>query len=283
MDSKPQMGNDRLCYKTKVYLDTVRRIRSLVPISRPVHVYLATDDAGNMIHEILNTTTTAATSSSGARNNANNANNTNNNNNNTHDDDARQSVRFENDLGVEEWHFLNYPREAFGYKAISIESGANAENQPFLGETAVADLWLLTHGDAFVGHMGSRFGKVSWLLAMARRNAFVPYFSVDGHSFCCEIDEACGEMKPYITIDNCLTFGHEYIGTKHENYWEKGSVARKNKFLESTGNRRGIYIDDRPQTSSSNENSNREAQEQQHKEQQQPDRGQRTESQKTDR
>ena len=35
---------------------------------------------------------------------------------------------------------------------------------------------------ALVGHLGSRFGKVSWLLATARRNDFVPFFSVDGHS-----------------------------------------------------------------------------------------------------
>jgi hypothetical protein len=46
--------------------------------------------------------------------------------------------------------------------------------------------------------------------------------------FCCEIDENCGEVEPYITdMENCLTFGHEYINFDHKDYFESGSHARK--------------------------------------------------------
>ena len=54
LDSRAQHGGERKCYKTAVYLNAVKRIRSLVPMTRPIHVYLATDDVGNVIHEILN-------------------------------------------------------------------------------------------------------------------------------------------------------------------------------------------------------------------------------------
>jgi len=157
LDSRAQHGGERKCYKTAVYLNAVKRIRSLVPMTRPIHVYLATDDVGNVIHEILNMKQKKL------------------------DEDE---IVYDNAYGVEKWHFLNYSRAHFDYKADSIEDEENTENQPILGETAVADLWLLSHGHAFVGHMGSRFGKVSWLLATARRNNFIPFFSVDGHSKC---------------------------------------------------------------------------------------------------
>ena len=49
------------------------------------------------------------------------------------------------------------------------------ENIHILGETAVSDLWLLSHSHAFVGHLGSRFGKAAWLLATARHNTFIPF------------------------------------------------------------------------------------------------------------
>ena len=47
--------------------------------------------------------------------------------------------------------------------------------------------------------------------------------------FCCEIDENCGETEPYITdMENCLTFGHEYIDYDHNGtYFDSGSHARK--------------------------------------------------------
>ena len=51
--------------------------------------------------------------------------------------------------------------------------------------------------------------------------------------FCCEIDEPCEKIRPYITVDNCLTFGHEYTGFNHKDgYWNEGSLARKTIFLE---------------------------------------------------
>jgi hypothetical protein len=47
--------------------------------------------------------------------------------------------------------------------------------------------------------------------------------------FCCEIDENCGETEPYIIdMENCLTFGHEYIAFDHKDkYFDSGSHARK--------------------------------------------------------
>lgn len=198
LESMAQFGSERLCYRTTVYLGAVRRIRELVPKTRPLHVYLSTDDVGNVMDEILTNTLV-------------------------------------DDIVVDKFHYLNYSRSHFNYftnGTTSIEDEENHAKQPILGETAISDLWLLSHGHAFVGHLGSRFGKVSWLLAMARRNTFVPFFSVDGHSFCCEIDESCALAKPYISVDNCLTFGHEYSDYSHDNYWEEGSVARKKHLLK---------------------------------------------------
>jgi len=198
LDSMAQVGGKRLCYRNTVYLGAVRRIRELVPKTRPLHVYLSTDDIGDVMDEILTNTLV-------------------------------------DDIVVDKFHYLNYSRSHFNYfkKGTStIEEKTNSANQPILGEAAISDLWLLSHGHAFVGHLGSRFGKVSWLLAMARRNTFVPFFSVDGHSLCCEIDESCAQAKPYISVDNCLTFGHEYSNYRHDNYWEEGSVARKKHLLK---------------------------------------------------
>jgi hypothetical protein len=42
-----------------------------------------------------------------------------------------------------------------------IES-SEGTSQATLGETAVADMRHLSHGEVFVGHLGSLFGKVSW-------------------------------------------------------------------------------------------------------------------------
>mmetsp|Transcript_43983 Transcript_43983/g.64632 ORF Transcript_43983/g.64632 Transcript_43983/m.64632 type:complete len:553 (+) Transcript_43983:102-1760(+) len=131
------------------------------------------------------------------------------------------------------WHYLDFSRDAFDYQRM-IEV-ADREKQELLGETAFADIWHLSHGQVFVGHLGSRFGKVSWLLQMARWNTFVPFFTVDGHSFCCEIDEQCANAKPWVVdMENCLTFAHEIFydpssqgGKKHENYWEDGSKLRQ--------------------------------------------------------
>ena len=147
LDSPAQFGNNRMCYQTDVYLEAIRRIRQLVPNTRPLHVYVATDDAGDVMEEIL------------------------------HHKTFNKGVEVE----VDQWNYLNYSRSHFQYEAESIEADEN-ENKHILGETAVADLWLLSHGHAFIGHLGSRFGKAAWLLATSRHNTFVPFFTVDGHS-----------------------------------------------------------------------------------------------------
>ena len=160
LDSKAQAGGDRKCYQTEVYLRAVARVRQLVPRTRPLHVHLATDDVGNVMHEIFTSKYEVNKRSNKETNNKVSA----------------------NALGVDKWYFLNITRDHFLQKSDTIEADENFENWPKLGETAVTDIWLLSHGHAFVGHLGSRFGKVSWLLATARRNSFIPFFSVDGHS-----------------------------------------------------------------------------------------------------
>jgi hypothetical protein len=145
LDSPAQVTAVRKCYKTQVYMDAVRRVRQLVPDDRPIHVYLSTDDVGDVMEEIQERHA-----------------------------DVYQSIHW--------WSFLNYSRAHFQYgKDLVIEDAKNKE-RPILGETAVSDLWLLSHGEAFVAHLGSRFGKVSWLLATSRFSRFIPFFSVDGHS-----------------------------------------------------------------------------------------------------
>jgi len=66
-------------------------------------------------------------------------------------------------------------------------------------------------------------------------NPYLFYFIILNYlqGFCCEIDEPCRKMRPYITVDNCLTFGHEYAQIDHNgSYWKEGSLARKTIYLE---------------------------------------------------
>ena len=187
LDSKAQFSGVRMCYNTKVYMDTLKRIEQLS--NKILDVYLATDDGRSVLKEIqLNY--------------------------------PRLYERWN-------WHTLNYSREYFRYEGM-IEFKGN-KHKGFLGETAISDLWHLSHGQIFVGHLGSRFGKVSYLLSTARHGTFVPYFTVDGHSLCCEIDEPCGAMKPYIdSMQACLTFTHdEFTSDLNKDYWEVGSLIRK--------------------------------------------------------
>lgn len=75
-------------------------------------------------------------------------------------------------------------------------------------------------------------------IATAKYNSFIPFFTVDGRSYCCEIDENCGEATQLIrSMEHCLTFAHE-ITTKTEAiqedpgaYWKTGSSVRR-KYAE---------------------------------------------------
>ena len=90
--------------------------------------------------------------------------------------------------------------------------------------------WHLSHGQYHIGHLGSRFGKMAWALAMARHNSIVPYTSVDGHTPCCEIDEVCANATAVMRgMADCLTFGHELVGARmNKDYWARGSTVRWN-------------------------------------------------------
>ncbi len=196
LDSVAQQFAQRKCYATSVYMDALQRVKDMMSKNDPtrrIEVYFSSDDAGSMLEEI-----------------------------------ERQFPDLYRSMT---WHIHDFDRERFKYKGFV--EGYDHRNHNLLGEAAAADLWLLSNGDVFIGHLGSRFGKVAYLLATARHNRFVPFFSVDGHSVCCEIDEPCGEMKPYIkSMSDCLTFSHdlasEEYGIKLDNeYFEVGSYMRK--------------------------------------------------------
>jgi len=189
-----QPSSLRVCYETSVYMNALRRLQIMVHEKEPhrqFEVFVSSDHAGALIEEIQSQFS-----------------------------DLYKSMT---------WHFHSTGREVFKYTGM-IESHFHS-NHDMLGESAAADIWLLSRGEVFIGHLGSRFGKVAYLLATARHNRFIPFFSVDGHSYCCEVDEPCGEMKPYITnMRECLVFAHELLLANdklNKDYWEVGSLARK--------------------------------------------------------
>jgi hypothetical protein len=171
LNSPAQVGALRVCYETSVYMDALQRVLNYFP-DRNVVVYLSTDHSQSLMNEIKSNFTT-----------------------------LYESVT---------WKYLNYPQQIFDYFEGKADDGSFIEStenkyRAILGETAVADLLHLSFGEVFIGHLGSRFGKLGWFLATARMNGFVPYFSVDGHSICCDIDEACGDNSQYIvSMENCL-------------------------------------------------------------------------------
>lgn len=119
------------------------------------------------------------------------------------------------------WKYLDYPPSTF-----------RSDDNALIGEASLMNIYHLSHGQSFVGHMGSRFSKMSWWQATARHNNFIPYFSVDGHSVCCNIDEPCGAMAPFIvSMENCLAIdwpeSKYYENLKAEEYWQKGLLIRQ--------------------------------------------------------
>ena len=128
------------------------------------------------------------------------------------------------------WKFLNYNRDIYNYGGMIDNLAVNKKGDA-LGEAGVADLWLLSFGEVFVGHLGSRFGKVGWSLATARYNHFIPFFTVDGHSFCCAIDENCALMKDYMdSMEVCISYQQELMGVRaNKDYWTVGSTVRVDK------------------------------------------------------
>jgi hypothetical protein len=168
-----QIGNKRLCYSNYAYMESLLRIMNMV--DRHIVVYLATDYASSFLDEISS--------------------------------DSHLRYIYLN----ASWKYLDYPRKIFDYastkrgkKGMHITDPRNTQ-KAILGEVAFVDIWHLSHGQAFIGHLGSRFGKVSWIQAIGRHNAFVPFFSVDGHSICCELAESCESMSRFVvSLENCL-------------------------------------------------------------------------------
>jgi hypothetical protein len=195
LDSKAQLsGNTRVCYHTSVYLNALQHIQSLAP-SHHLEVYVATDHMDSLLDEI--------------------------------------KQQFSDVYQRMTWKYVDYARQLFNYSTGMTPGGWYIEftdKHGALGETAVADVWHLSHGQVFVGHLGSRFGKLSWWQATARHNAFVPFFSVDGHSVCCDIDEGCGKLAPAIvSMENCLSFSREHrpdLKVDSTRYWIEGATVR---------------------------------------------------------
>eukprot|EP00929_Paragymnodinium_shiwhaense_P075197 TRINITY_DN38438_c0_g1_i1.p1 TRINITY_DN38438_c0_g1~~TRINITY_DN38438_c0_g1_i1.p1 ORF type:complete len:532 (-),score=106.59 TRINITY_DN38438_c0_g1_i1:41-1570(-) len=225
LSSNAQVSGHRMCYQTRVYVAALKQIAAA--FSMKLEVYLATDDTDSVLAELEDEESRAKLPgqqmllASDVRTAA-------------HDKAREQLLAGERVLGAfraededfyhkTTWRILNYSRDAFKYEGY-IES----VTRPFMTETAIMDLWHLSHGEAFVGQLGSRFGKVGYLLAVARQNSAVPYASVDGHNLCCEVDEVCavanGAMQ---NMTNCLTFAHELSKVAvNGDYWTVGSTVR---------------------------------------------------------
>jgi hypothetical protein len=145
LESPAQTSGKRMCYATSVYMEALRRA---IEYSKQQHVevYLTTDHAGSVIQEIQRDYS-----------------------------DLYQACN---------WYFLDYFSEkTFQYEGFIEMKGMDSSQQARLGESAVADLFHASHGQVFIGHLGSRFGKISYLLMTARHGRFVPFFTPDGHRY----------------------------------------------------------------------------------------------------
>jgi hypothetical protein len=168
-NDEAQFGEKRLCYANSVYLDSLLRVMNKV--DRHVVVYLSTDYTSSFLEEIRA--------------------------------DPELSYIYLN----ASWKYVDYPRNIFHYaKSGILVTDRRNEYISMSGESAFLDIWHLSHGQTFIGHLGSRFGKVSWIQAIGRNNAFVPFLSVDGRSICCELDESCESMDRFVvSMENCLS------------------------------------------------------------------------------
>lgn len=127
------------------------------------------------------------------------------------------------------WHYLNYPLDTFVHDGLAVEFQPS-EKSALIGETAVLDMWHLSHSQLLIGSLGSRFEKGAYLLAVSRHNVPIPYISVDGHNYCCENDEQCSRATAALTgMVDCMTFAPEmfhYNGNAAGKYWEEGVTIR---------------------------------------------------------
>jgi len=114
LNSTAQVTGKRFCYNTAVYMNALQKAKKLAGGPSLV-VYLSTDYAGELMDQIRD--------------------------------------QFPDLYRSSTWKYLNFPRDTFVYQN-SIEIGKHDKKRPFLGETAVGDLWHLSHGQVFIGHMG---------------------------------------------------------------------------------------------------------------------------------
>jgi hypothetical protein len=227
----------RKCYDVSVYGEALRRIYE--KFQAPLEIYLSTDSNEEILKELSGESKVAgaATSTPSASSFLELSSSTSI----TAQARLREMVdsheqitsSFLDALGskypqmyqASSWRILNYSRSLFGYKG-AIEFTPD-QDKAFLLESAVQDLWHLSHGEFFVGHLSSRFGKVAYLLSVARQNSAIGYISPDGHNLCCEVDEACAAAtEKMTTMADCLLFAHELQGKCDEDYWTEGCHNR---------------------------------------------------------
>jgi hypothetical protein len=216
----------RKCYDVSVYAEALRRIYE--KFQAPLEIYLSTDSNGEILKELTGSRNTSTPSLVELTN-------------------TDAAVRLHRMIDSHEktvssilqameskypqmyqtssWRILNYSRSLFGYKG-TVEFTPD-QDKAFLLESGIQDLWHLSHGEVFVGHLSSRFGKVAYLLAVARQNSPIPYISPDGHNLCCEVDEECADAtNKMTTMADCLLFAHEMQGQCKGDYWTEGCKNR---------------------------------------------------------
>lgn len=194
----------RKCYTTSVYAKVLKDIYQKYNV--PLHILLSTDGdnekdggkIGGMMESIISDV------------------------NSFIDDD-----KMKHDLS---WNYLDFTRSQFSYATggATIE-GAQGKKRNDLAQSSVHDLWHLSHGEVFVGTLGSRFSKIAYMLAVARQNSVVPYVSLDGHNVCCESDESCEQATQKMDdMGDCLLFAHETNPEKcKDDYWTNGCGTRQ--------------------------------------------------------
>jgi hypothetical protein len=217
IDAPPMMTNNRKCYTASVYANALRRIYDKYKL--PLEVYLSTDSNLQLIDELRGSNSsllelgTAATLKSVLDLHQ------------TVASSVMQEVQSAHPLLHEStsWRILNYSRGLFEIKG-NVYDFVDMKKKQFLVESAVQDLWHLSHGEIFVGHLSSRYGKVAYLLAVARQDSAVPYVSPDGHNLCCETDEVCSVAKTKMShMGDCLLYAHELKNRPcGSDYWTKG-------------------------------------------------------------
>lgn len=221
--------NKRKCYSASVYGDALKEIYD--KYNMPLDIYLSTDDFHDLEAELKKM---------GDKVSANVGSFLETESSAKYESMLNQRLRLMESIvgdiekeqpqmkSVVSWRYLGYPRASFNYGGgNSMVEDTPKAMRKFMFESSLQDIWHLSHGEVYVGHFSSRFTKMAYLLAVARQNNAVPFKSVDGHSFCCEVDENCDEaIGKMQSMADCALFAHEMAGPCTKDYWTQGCGNR---------------------------------------------------------